>query len=108
MDWSWSDGGAEFTVRELAASLPEYAYTTLATVLDRLALKGVLRSRRVGRTKRYATVGNKGGHTAILMYDALSSDADPAVALRRFVESLNESEKDVLRDALDEARVKRD
>ena len=87
--------------------MPEYAYTTLATVLDRLAVKGVLRSGLVGRAKHYRTVGDQGGHTAVLMYDALSTDGAPADALRRFVRSLSDSELTVLRDALDELRAQR-
>jgi len=41
------------TVRELQASFPEIAYTTLMTTLDRLYKKGVLERTRVGRAFAY-------------------------------------------------------
>jgi len=100
MDWLWAAPLPAITVRDLADALPEYAYTTLATVLDRLVQKGMVRSELDGRTKRYTTVGSRGRHTAVLMYDALTADADPTVALQRFVESLDDSQAAILRQAL--------
>jgi len=41
------------TVRELHASFPENAYTTLMTTLDRLHKKGVLTRTKVGRAFAY-------------------------------------------------------
>ena len=41
------------TVRDLHASFPELAYTTLMTTLDRLYKKGVLERARVGRAFAY-------------------------------------------------------
>jgi predicted transcriptional regulator len=99
MEFVWSAGG-EVTVRDVAAGFPEYAYTTVATVLDRLASKGVLRTRTVDRTKRYAAVGSAGTHAAVLMYDALSTAGDAEATLRRFARSLDGAEAAVLRDAL--------
>jgi predicted transcriptional regulator len=106
MEWLWSSPGQEVSVREVTDALPEYAYTTVATVLDRLVAKGVLRSRMVARAKRYSTSGNRGSHTAVLMYDALAADREPAQALRRFVENLTPAEMAALRDALNDARAK--
>lgn len=100
MDCAWQSGGDEVTVRDVAAALPEYAYTTVATVLDRLALKGVLRCRLVKHAKRYTPIGSRGAHTAVLMYDALLADADPDAALHRFAEGLSDSQAALLRRAL--------
>ena len=100
MDWLWTTSSETVTVRDVADAFPEYAYTTLATIMDRLVVKGVLRSELDGRTKRYEATGNRGSHTAVLMYHALSADGDPALALRRFVECLSESEAALLRKAL--------
>jgi len=100
MDHCWRDSAREVSVRQVADAFPGYAYTTLATVLDRLVAKGVLRSRLEGRTKRYRTTGRRGSHTAVLMYDALLADQEPAEALRRFVENLSNSEAEILRNAL--------
>jgi predicted transcriptional regulator len=101
MDIVWTAGGSETSVRRVADELPEYAYTTVATVLDRLTHKGVLRRRMDGRTIRFAPSGSKGAHTAVLMRHALSSDSDPDAALARFAENLSASEARVLRLALD-------
>ena len=100
MDWLWTTPSETITIRDVADAFPEYAYTTLATIMDRLVVKGVLRSELDGRTKRYEATGSRGSHTAVLMYDALSADGNPALALRRFVESLSESEAALLRKAL--------
>ncbi len=100
MDWLWTTPSETITIRDVADAFPKYAYTTLATIMDRLVSKGVLRSALDGRTKRYETTGSRGSHTAVLMYDALSADGNPALALRRFVESLSESEAALLRKAL--------
>jgi predicted transcriptional regulator len=107
MEFVWS-AGVEVTVRDVAGVLPEYAYTTVATVLDRLVLKGVLRCRTVDRAKRYAAVGSSGTHTAVLMYEALCAASDPDTALRRFAENLDRAEASVLREALRESRGRPD
>jgi len=107
MDWLWVAQLETSTIRDLADAFPEYAYTTLATIMDRLVAKGALRSELDGRTKRYATTGNRGSHTAVLMYDALSAASEPAFALQRFVESLSESEAELLRKALSGSKRKR-
>ena len=101
MDIVWAAGGSETSGRQVADELPEYAYTTVATVLDRLTHKGVLRRRMDGRTIRFVPNGSKGAHTAVLMRHALSSDSDPDAALVRFAENLSASEAMVLRRALD-------
>jgi predicted transcriptional regulator len=101
MDRLWLAPSETMTIRDLADAFPEYAYTTLATVMDRLVVKGVLRSQIDGRTKRYQATGSRGSHTAVLMHEALSADSDPALALRRFAENLSESEVALLRKALD-------
>jgi predicted transcriptional regulator len=100
MERIWQSTEADVTVRAVADELPRYAYTTVATVLDRLVTKGVLRSRLVKNTKRYTPVGSRGAHTAVLMHDALAGDADPDAALRRFAASLTEDQVATLREAL--------
>jgi predicted transcriptional regulator len=107
MEWLWTTPSDCFTIRDVADAFPEYAYTTLATVMDRLVVKGVLRSQLDGRAKRYRTTGNRGSHTAVLMYDALHADSDPALALQRFAESLSESEATVLHKSLEGSKWRR-
>ena len=101
MNVLWGDPEREVTVRDVAAALPEYAYTTLATILDRLVHKGLAGRRIEGRTIRFAAVGTRGAHTAVLMHDALAADHDGDTALVRFAETLSHSEASVLRRTLD-------
>lgn len=107
MEHLWHLDGSEVSVRDVADALPECAYTTVATVLDRLVQKGILRCRLVARTKRYIAVGSRGAHTAVLMREALSADADPTAALRRFAASLTPSEIRVMRQALRQTTTRR-
>ena len=101
MEILWDSDGREVSVRDVAAALPGYAYTTVATILDRLVHKGVITRRMVGRTVRFSAVGSKGAHTALLMHKALGEDSDPDAALLCFVHGLSDGEASVLRRALD-------
>jgi hypothetical protein len=56
----WERGDDELTGRQVADALPEHAYTTVATVLDRLVHKGLVRRRKLGRSIRFAAVGTQG------------------------------------------------
>jgi predicted transcriptional regulator len=107
MDCIWQTSDTDVTVRNVADALPEYAYTTVATILDRLVLKGVLRCRLIKRAKHYAAIGSSGAHTAVLMQDALSADRDPDAALHQFAESLTDTQVAVLRQALARSSVQR-
>ncbi len=100
MEILWEAGDSEVTGRQVADELPEYAYTTVATVLDRLTHKGMVTRRMDGRTIRFSAIGSKGAHTAVLMHSALARDSDPDAALVRFVENLSDDEAAVLRRAL--------
>ncbi len=100
MEVLWSRPDTELRVRDVADVLPEYAYTTVATVLNRLVHKGVVHRRMEGRAIRFTCVGTPGSHTAVLMHEALAVDRDTEAALLRFAETLSRSEADVLRRAL--------
>ncbi|GGL17081.1 BlaI/MecI/CopY family transcriptional regulator [Mangrovihabitans endophyticus] len=85
------DAGEPLTVRAVHERLSrrrELAYTTVMTVLDRLAKKGVLVQARDGRAYRYAPAQSREEMTAALMMDALSAAPDDAArdaALAHFV-----------------------
>jgi predicted transcriptional regulator len=96
----WEQEG-ELTGRQVADALPEHAYTTVATVLDRLVHKGLVGRRKLGRSIRFAAVGTQGAHTAVLMREALSHGHDPDSALVHFAEILSAEEAAVLRRSLD-------
>ena len=102
MDFVWKVSDSEVTVRDVSDQFPDYAYTTIATVLDRLCKKGVLVGHLIGNTRHFASTGSRGAHTAVLMHEALMADRDPDVALRRFVGNLTTSQVGVLRKALDD------
>jgi predicted transcriptional regulator len=106
MEILWESRDREMSVRDAAIELPDYEYTTVATVLDRLVHKGMLTRRMDGRAIRFAVIGSKGAHTAVLMRKALGEDSDPDAALACFVEGLTDSETSALRRALNRLQRK--
>jgi BlaI family transcriptional regulator, penicillinase repressor len=101
MDTLWAEPGRELTGRDVTDALADFAYTTVATVLERLVHKGLVHRRMDGRTIRFTAIGTRGAHTAVLMRETLSVDVDPDTALIRFAQTLSRSEAAVLRKALD-------
>jgi predicted transcriptional regulator len=84
------DAGEPLTVRQVHERLSadrDLAYTTVMTVLDRLAKKGVVLQQRADRAYRYAPAQSREEMTASLMLDALSAapDAVRDAALAHFV-----------------------
>jgi|HubBroStandDraft_1064217.scaffolds.fasta_scaffold148909_2 predicted transcriptional regulator len=100
MEILWASSDRELTCREVADALPEYAYTTVATVLDRLSRKGALQRRTVGRVWHFAPVRTGAGHTVAAMREALAAAPDPAAALATFIDGLSPAELGVVREAL--------
>jgi len=108
MDHLWADATGErwFTVREVHEELArdrEIAYTTVMTVLQRLAKKRLALEAREGRAYLYRAMSSRGAVTADLMREALdgTSESDRTTALTRFVDSASRTEVAVLRRALD-------
>ncbi|TWP38058.1 BlaI/MecI/CopY family transcriptional regulator [Leekyejoonella antrihumi] len=67
--WDRPDG---LSVREVLDGLDSgLAYTTVMTVLDRLAKKGVVSRERDGRAWRYRPSASRGEQTAQVLRDAL-------------------------------------
>lgn len=121
MDVLW-DRSTPASVREVAEALQErdLAYTTVMTVLDRLAGKGMVEREREGRAWSYRPAASREAYIAQLMLDALdlagssesgsrASRGNPNrlgrdAALVRFARSVTGTEAEVLRAALtDEA-----
>jgi predicted transcriptional regulator len=100
MEILWAQGGREITGREVADQLPENAYTTVATVLDRLVRKELVHRRLDGRKIRFTPVGSPGAHAAVLMRQAMEVGSDPGAALATFVRTLSPSEVATLREAI--------
>jgi predicted transcriptional regulator len=101
MDVLWESLGSEKTVRQVAEELPNYAYTTILTVLDRLQRKHMVRRTKDGRAHRYAAAASREAYTAELMLEALGAAPDRDAVLVRFAEVVSSSEASVLRHALD-------
>ncbi|APX34862.1 MarR family transcriptional regulator [Brachybacterium sp. P6-10-X1] len=101
MDALWDSG--ELTVREVITALGDvHAYTTIATVLTHLGRKGMIRSRRQGRSVRYAARRSRSEHAARVMEHALSASRDRRASIVHFVETMDPGEVDLLRSYLDQ------
>ncbi|HXW35567.1 MAG TPA: BlaI/MecI/CopY family transcriptional regulator [Acidimicrobiales bacterium] len=106
MDSLWEEDGNESTVRDVAEKLPDHAYTTVATVLDRLVQKGLVSRRRSGRSILFAATITRAHHTATLMHEALATAGDSDAALVRFAETVSKAEAEILRRTLGEPERK--
>lgn len=108
MEVLWDRAGP-CLVRDVVGALAEreLAYTTVMTVLDRLAKKGGVRRRRVGRAWLYEPVHSREGYVARLMLDALDLTGDRSAALAHFARSVSEPEGEVLSQALERAANRR-
>jgi predicted transcriptional regulator len=100
MDILWKEPDRALTGRDVAGQLPENAYTTVATVLDRLVHKDLVRREMDGRHIRFTAIGSPGAHTAVLMHEALAAGGDRNSALVRFAQNLSPEEVAVLRRSL--------
>jgi predicted transcriptional regulator len=103
MDVLWARD-APTTVREVATDLAarNLAYTTVMTVLDRLARKQLVRRERDvdGRTWRYVAASGRDAYVAELMLQALDLTGDRRAALLQFARSVPRPDAEVLRSAL--------
>jgi len=101
MDVLW-DRGAPATVRDVSDALHDrgLAYTTVMTVLDRLAGKGMVERERTGRAWSYRPAAPREAYIARLMLDALDLAPSKDAALVRFAHSVSGTDADVLRAAL--------
>lgn len=111
MDHLWGSGQPQ-TVRQVHESLcgqRELAYTTVMTVLQRLARKNLVAQLRDDRAHRYAAKHGRDELIAGLMVDALDQAADSGdrqAALVHFVERVGADEADALRRALADLEAK--
>ena len=105
MDHLWGADQPQ-TVRQVHQALcinRDLAYTTVMTVLQRLARKNLVAQIREDRAHRYAPTHGRDELVAGLMVDALSqaaSSGDRESALVHFVERVGAGEADALRRAL--------
>ncbi len=90
------------SVRAVHAALGDrgLAYTTVMTVLTRLANKGVVRRSRQGRAWLYRPAAGREAYVAELMLEALELSGDRGSALVHFANSVTSDEAYALRKAL--------
>jgi predicted transcriptional regulator len=111
MDHLWSSDEPQ-TVRQVHEALSarrDLAYTTIMTVLQRLAKKNLVVQHRDDRAHRYAPMHGRDELVAGLMVDALDQAADSGsreAALVHFVERVGADEAAALRRALAELESK--
>jgi predicted transcriptional regulator len=111
MDHLWSTGEPQ-TVRQVHEALAAHrdlAYTTIMTVLQRLAKKNLVVQHRDDRAHRYAPMHGRDELVAGLMVDALDQVSDSGsreAALVHFVERVGADEAAALRRALAELESK--
>ncbi|WP_326549353.1 BlaI/MecI/CopY family transcriptional regulator [Micromonospora sp. NBC_01813] len=100
--WDRDPAAGPVTVRDVAEALQErdLAYTTVMTVLDRLAGKGMVSRERAGRAWQYQPAASREAYIAQLMLDALDLAGSRDAALVRFARSVTGTEAEVLRAAL--------
>lgn len=100
------------TVRDVHSAVSahrELAYTTVMTVLTRLADKGLVAQHRGDRAHRYAALHSRDELVAGLMVDVLDQvpdERDRTAALVHFVERVSADDIHVLQRALVEAELK--
>jgi predicted transcriptional regulator len=109
MEALWDVGDSWLTVRQVHDMLArdrEIAYTTVMTVLDRMARKDLVAREREGRAWRYRPAQSRGEMAAGVMRQALgefareANPADRAAALAAFVGDATDADRRALRDAL--------
>jgi predicted transcriptional regulator len=101
MDILWDSTDAPLTGRDVANQLPDRAYTTVLTILDRLRRKGLVTRTTVGRAHLFSPSDTRESYMAELMIDAMGNSVDRGSVLVRFAESVSSDEAEVLRRALD-------
>lgn len=80
------------------------AYTTVMTVLTRLADKGFVTRERDGRAWLYTAAAGRDQYVAELMLDALGETRDRGAALASFAHAVTPEEAELLRKALPRKR----
>ena len=111
MDQLWSRAEPQ-TVRQVHEALclqRDLAYTTVMTVLQRLARKNFVEQIRDDRAHQYAPRHGRDELVAGLMVDALrqaANSGDREAALVHFVERVDADDADALRRALADLEVK--
>jgi len=101
MDVLWGSMGVPLTGRQVADELPDRAYNTVLTILERLRRKNLVERTIKGKTHRFAATASRETYMAELMVEALGRSQDRQAVLVRFAEAVSPEEAVVLRQALE-------
>lgn len=92
------------SVRDVMDALPSNpAYTTIATVMQNLKTKQMVRAERAGRFVHYTPQLSRDEYVARQMHQALDSSHDKAASILHFVQDMPEEGLQMLRDYLEES-----
>lgn len=98
-----AESGEPMSVGEVRAAMGDtLAYTTVMTVLGRLAEKGLVERERRGRAHVYTAVRDQAQVTAWRMRRLLDAEDDRAAVLARFVGDLSDEDERVLLEMLND------
>ena len=100
MDVLWGSMGTPLTGRQVADQLPDRAYTTVLTILERLRRKNLVERTTDEKVHRFAATASRETYMAELMVEAFGSAQDRQAVLVRFAEVVSPEEAVVLRQAL--------
>jgi predicted transcriptional regulator len=103
MDVLWETAESPMSGRDVADRLPDRAYTTVLTVLERLRRKDFVRRTTQGRVHYFRAADTRESYVAELMIDAMGGTTNRHAVLARFAESVSPEEAQVLSDALQSA-----
>lgn len=82
----------------------DLAYTSIATVLNRLCDKGLVSRQRSGRKFLYQTTATEADLTGRRIHSLLDAAGDRQAALAGFLNTLNDDDAGVLRALLEESK----
>ena len=100
MDVLWDSSTSPMSGRDVADSLPDRAYTTVLTVLERLRRKDFVHRITQGRVHYFSAADSREAYVAQLMIDAMGAAGNRQAVLARFAESVSHDEAQALSQAL--------
>jgi predicted transcriptional regulator len=103
MDVLWDTPDGPVSGRDIADCLPDRAYTTVLTVLERLGRKEFVRRTTQGRVHFFQAADSREAFVAEVMIDAMGATRNRGAVLARFAESVSPDEAELLSQALRDA-----
>lgn len=102
MDILWDSMGQPMSGRQVVDQLPDRAYTTVLTILERLRRKKLVERHSADRVHVFTATANRESYMADLMLEPLGSALDRNAVLVRFAKTVSPQEAQILRNALEE------